>query len=55
MPEVDPKRKKKLGELIERMGKGFDENLLDPLVDSIVNDPEDEPLPSEGKAKSKKD
>ena len=54
MPEVDPIRKKKLGELIERMGKGFDENLLDPLVDSIVNDPEDAPLPSEGKAKAKK-
>lgn len=54
MPEVDPIRKKKLGELIERMGKGFDENLLDPLVDSIVNDPEDAPLPGESKAKAKK-
>jgi hypothetical protein len=54
MPEVDPKRKKKLGELIERMSKGFDENLLDPLLDSINNDPEDAPLPSESKAKAKK-
>lgn len=54
MPEVDPKRKKKLGELIERMSKGFDENLLDPLLDAIQNDPDDAPLPSESKVKAKK-
>ncbi|AOO11728.1 hypothetical protein Np050604_011 [Cyanophage S-RIM44] len=53
MPEVDPKRKKNLQELIDRMGKGFDENLLDPLVDSIVNEP-DKPLPSESQVKAKK-
>jgi hypothetical protein len=52
MPEVDPKRKKNIKELIDRMGKGFDENLLDPLVDSIVNEPE-QPLPSENKVKAK--
>ena len=52
MPEVDPKRKKNLQELIDRMGKGFDENLLDPLVESIVNEPE-QPLPSESKVKAK--
>jgi hypothetical protein len=52
MPEVDPKRKKNIKELIDRMGKGFDENLLDPLVDSIVNEPE-KPLPSENKVKAK--
>ena len=44
MPEVDPKRKKNLQELIDRMEKGFDENLLDPLVESVVNEP-DKPLP----------
>ena len=53
MPEVDPKRKKNLQELIDRMEKGFDENLLDPLVESIVNEPE-QPLPSESKVKAKK-
>ena len=53
MPEVDPKRKKNLQELIDRMGKGFDENLLDPLVESIVTQPE-QPLPSESKVKAKK-
>ena len=53
MPEVDPKRKKNLKELIDRMEKGFDENLLDPLVDSVVNEPE-KPLPSESKVKAKK-
>lgn len=53
MPEVDPKRKKNLKELIDRMEKGFDENLLDPLVESIVNEPE-QPLPSESKVKAKK-
>ena len=53
MPEVDPKRKKNLQELIDRMEKGFDENLLDPLVESIVNEPE-KPLPSESKVKAKK-
>ena len=53
MPEVDPKRKKNLKELINRMEKGFDENLLDPLVDSVVNEPE-KPLPSESKVRAKK-
>ena len=53
MPEADPKRKKNLQELIDRMEKGFDENLLDPLVESIVNEPE-QPLPSESKVKAKK-
>ena len=53
MPEVDPKRKKNLKELIDRMEKGFDENLLDPLVDSVVNEPE-KPLPSESKVRAKK-
>lgn len=53
MPEVDPKRKKNLKELIGRMEKGFDENLLDPLVDSVVNEPE-KPLPSESKVRAKK-
>ena len=53
MPEVDPQRKKNLQELIKRMEKGFDENLLDPLVESIVKEP-DKPLPSESKVKPKK-
>ena len=52
MPEVDPSRKKNIQELIDRMSKGFDENLLDPLVDSIVNEP-DKPLPSESEVKAK--
>ena len=53
MPEVDPRKKKNLQNLIDRMEKGFDENMLGPLVDSIVNEPE-KPLPSESKVKPKK-
>lgn len=54
MPEVDPKRKKKLQEVLDRMEKGFDENMLDPLLETIYNEPEDKPLPSEGKVRYKK-
>jgi regulator of replication initiation timing len=54
MPEPTPERKKSLGELIERMEKGFDENMLDPLLESIYKEdengtPDPEPLPSESK------
>ena len=54
MPEVDPKRKKKLQEVLDRMEKGLDENMLDPLLETIYNEPEDKPLPSEGKVRYKK-
>ena len=54
MAEPTPERKKSLGELIERMGNGFDENMLDPLLESIYKEdeegkPDPEPLPSESK------
>ena len=56
MPEVDPQRKKQLQEVIDRMSKGFDENMLDPLLEQIYNEPDGEaqPLPSESKVKYKK-
>ena len=54
MPEVDPKRKKSLQEVLDRMERGFDENMLDPLLESIYKEDEKgqadpEPLPSESK------
>ena len=59
MPEVDPKRKKSLQEVLDRMEKGFDENMLDPLLESIYKEdekgePDPLPLPSESKVKPKK-
>jgi len=54
MPEVNPQKQKQLSELISRMEKGFDENMLDPLLESIYNDPEEDALPSESKVKYKK-
>ena len=59
MPEVDPKRKKSLQEVLDRMERGFDENMLDPLLESIYKEdekgePDPLPLPSESKVKPKK-
>ena len=54
MPEVNPQKQKQLSELISRMEKGFDENMLDPLLESIYNEPEEDTLPSESKVKYKK-
>ena len=58
MAEADPKRRKSLEELIERMENGFDENMLDPLLESIYKEdekgqPDPEPLPSESKVQPK--
>ena len=58
MAEANPKRRKSLQELIERMENGFDENMLDPLLESIYKEdekgePDPEPLPSESKVKFK--
>ena len=58
MAEADPKRRKSLEELIERMEGGFDENMLDPLLESIYKEdekgqPDPEPLPSESKVQPK--
>ena len=59
MPEVDPKRKKNLQEVLDRMERGFDENMLDPLLESIYKEdekgePDPLPLPSESKVRPKK-
>lgn len=58
MAEANPKRRKSLQELIDRMENGFDENMLDPLLESIYKEdekgePDPEPLPSESKVKFK--